>query len=327
MDNPIVSIITPTYNHERFIGQCLDSVLSQAFREWEQIVVDDGSTDQTAAIVARYAGTEPRIHLIQQENRGIWHLGETYNHALTATRGEFIAILEGDDYWNTQTLQILVDHLTQLPNEYAVAYGQMATVGGKEVEIIGGTRLPNNYGHPAVFAHQIITPIARVPAQASLTKKAVLEQIGGFKQSPALPLVDRPTFLAIALQSKFYHVPAVLAYWRQHDQNTTRLLSLQIAAGSISWVSDFFENVSDDLKPHLRISREAAVEYHQRRAFLMAASVLHRPAQEQSLEGRWQVIRTTVAPYLRPWQRHILRTEYLYKRLFARPRATRMKTP
>ena len=74
MKKPLVSIITPTYNHEKFIGQCIESVLSQTFSTWEQIIIDDGSTDGTLETIARYK--DKRIRYIWQENMGIWRLGK-----------------------------------------------------------------------------------------------------------------------------------------------------------------------------------------------------------------------------------------------------------
>ena len=103
---PLVSIITPTYNHGSFIRPCIDSVLAQNYSNWEQIIIDDGSTDSTAAMIAEYS--DPRIHYIRQLNRGPFELAKTYNSALSKSRGNIIAILEGDDFWPPEKLQALV---------------------------------------------------------------------------------------------------------------------------------------------------------------------------------------------------------------------------
>ena len=100
---PLVSIITPTYNHALYIGRCLESVLAQTEPRWEQIVVDDGSTDGTAEIVKHFA--DARIRYVAQPHRGISGLGDAYNLALDLARGEFVAILEGDDFWPQDKLE------------------------------------------------------------------------------------------------------------------------------------------------------------------------------------------------------------------------------
>ncbi len=96
-NNPLVSIITPTYNHEKFIGTCIESVLKQTYQNWEMIIIDDGSTDKTGVVVAKY--DDDRIKYVKQENLGIWKLSETYNKALDMSMGDLVAILEGDDAW------------------------------------------------------------------------------------------------------------------------------------------------------------------------------------------------------------------------------------
>ena len=105
--DPLVSIITPTYNHENFISECLESVLAQSYANWEQIVIDDGSTDKTAKIVSKFK--DDRIKYIRQDNKGILRLGESYNLALQISKGEYIAVLEGNDFWPSDKLEIQID--------------------------------------------------------------------------------------------------------------------------------------------------------------------------------------------------------------------------
>src|SRR5690242_3290688 len=94
---PPISIITPTYNHERFVERCIKSVLEQGYTNWEQVVIDDGSRDSTANIVSQIR--DGRIRLERQANQGPFELAKTYNRALSLAKGELIAILEGDDFW------------------------------------------------------------------------------------------------------------------------------------------------------------------------------------------------------------------------------------
>src|SRR5437588_1128654 len=119
--SPLVSIITPTYNHDKFIAQCIDSVLAQSYPNWEQIVIDDGSTDNTARIVAQYQ--DSRIHYYHQENVGIERLARTYNRALSLCGGTLIAILEGDDFWPSTKLAQMVPAFVD--EGVVLAYGEM----------------------------------------------------------------------------------------------------------------------------------------------------------------------------------------------------------
>jgi glycosyltransferase involved in cell wall biosynthesis len=98
---PTVSVIMPAYNVAPYIGAAIESALAQTFRDLEVIVVDDGSTDETATVVSRYVERDPRVRLLQQENGGV-SVGR--NTALRVARGEFLALLDGDDLWNPEYL-------------------------------------------------------------------------------------------------------------------------------------------------------------------------------------------------------------------------------
>jgi len=103
-ENMLISIIIPAYNHERFIGAAVDSVLRQSWSDLELIVIDDGSTDRTGEIVQSY--DDPRISYLYQENQDAFN---TINRGLGLARGDFVAILNSDDVYTLDRLQRLVD--------------------------------------------------------------------------------------------------------------------------------------------------------------------------------------------------------------------------
>ncbi len=119
MERPRVSVIVPAYNVAPYIGECLDSVLSQTYQDYEVIVVDDGSTDATPQVLRRYAGA---IRCIRQENRGV---SAARNAAVRCARGELIALLDGDDVWLPSYLErqiAIFDRLQGPVLVYADAY-------------------------------------------------------------------------------------------------------------------------------------------------------------------------------------------------------------
>lgn len=313
MDRPVVTVITPTFNHERYIAECIRSVQSQTFADWEQIIVDDGSTDGTREAVAE-TGPDPRRRLIVQENKGIWRLAETYNVALSQAMGKYVAILEGDDYWPEDTLKILVTQMEQLGTAYAVVYGQARTIGVRSGSLVGTSRMPNEYERPEDFSHQIYTPVAGIPPQASLIRRDVLDQIGGFSQPPSLPLVDRPTFLILSLKWKFFHIKSELAYWRQHSSNVTSVYALQMAAGAIPWVNEFFDALPKTTAARLRVSRRATVRIHRSLVFRMVGSYLQELQNDRPLESRWADVEKYAIRYLARWQMAVLYLEIAYLR-------------
>src|SRR5258705_9845475 len=97
MAPPLVTIISPVYDQEQYVARCVESTLAQSYRHWEQVFVDDGSSDRTLEILATYR--DPRIRVLTLPHRGLAALAASYNAALAATKGSLIAILEGDDRW------------------------------------------------------------------------------------------------------------------------------------------------------------------------------------------------------------------------------------
>ena len=107
---PEVSVIIPVYNTEQFLEDCLNSVLAQTFTDFEIIAVDDGSTDNSAAIVKQFAAKDNRIVIIHQENKG---LSEARNTGIKAARGNWITFVDSDDMLAPSFLQKLWEAATQ----------------------------------------------------------------------------------------------------------------------------------------------------------------------------------------------------------------------
>ncbi len=111
MQQAKVSIITPAFNAAAYIGQTIESVVAQTFSDWEMIVVDDGSSDDTLAIVRDWQARDGRIKLlINETNLGP---GPSRNRAIDAAQGRFIAFLDSDDLWLPEKLQTQVDTMTR----------------------------------------------------------------------------------------------------------------------------------------------------------------------------------------------------------------------
>jgi teichuronic acid biosynthesis glycosyltransferase TuaG len=103
MPKPLVSVITPAYNSGRFIEATILSVLNQTFSDWELVIADDKSTDDTCRIVQGYARQDARVRLeIAERNRGP---GPTRNRAIQLARGRYLAFLDSDDLWDAEKLE------------------------------------------------------------------------------------------------------------------------------------------------------------------------------------------------------------------------------
>ncbi len=102
---PLISVIIPAYNHERFIAEAIESVLSQTFQDFELIIIDDGSKDQTGEIAKKYA-KPPKVSYTYQENRDAFN---TINRGLNEAKGSFLTILNSDDVFEKERLETLLD--------------------------------------------------------------------------------------------------------------------------------------------------------------------------------------------------------------------------
>lgn len=246
-NHPLVSIITPTYNHERFIAQCIESVLAQTYPHWEMLIVDDGSTDKTAAIVKRYR--DPRIRYFYQEHKGPFRLGETYNFALRQSQGELIAILEGDDWWPPDKLEKMVPLFAN--PKVVLAHGASDWVAwaasGRCLEVPQDPALTFPLeileNCPVGLALKIFLQTYNfITAVTVMLRKSALHKVGGFKQEPYLPLVDFTTWLHLALVGEFAYHPYPSGYWRKTPGSITMSYSREILKGFERAVCAFIDS-------------------------------------------------------------------------------------
>ncbi len=106
-NTPLISVIVPIYNVELYIKECIESVLSQSYQNWELLLIDDGSTDSSYSICERFSCQDNRIKAIHKENEGVCR---TRNRGIELAQGDYIIFLDADDYWcDSDCLRILVE--------------------------------------------------------------------------------------------------------------------------------------------------------------------------------------------------------------------------
>lgn len=225
----LVSILTPTHNHGPYIASCIESVLAQTFSNWEQIILDDGSTDRTADIVQSFS--DPRIRFFRQGNRGIEALAHTYNDALNRAQGEIIAILEGDDSWPSEKLSALIPKFSD--EGVVLAYG-----AARDFDSVGrvNRQLSRSVRHRRDLSTSILfnIPVGSatrymlradgldlIPECTVLIRRSALERIGGFQYVRGLCTTSFPTFLKLGLCGQFYYTPEVMGYRRRHASSAS----------------------------------------------------------------------------------------------------------
>jgi len=256
----LVSIISPTYNHEKYIEECLQSVLNQTYTNWEMHIMDDGSSDKTGEIAKRYAEIDSRIHYHFQVNIGVHRLHETYNKALNLCNGTYIAILECDDIWFPDKLERQVKAL--ISNQDCILAWSSAYNSRENITDILKTQPDSEQiKHRIDFENNPTGIIARsiyfgnyVPALTIIIRKEILLSIGGFQYLENLPLIDQPTLLQLCLKGHFYYDEKPLGTWRRYSQQTTKKLTLDILEGNKRYVVTHFNNLSTEQKKILGIT-------------------------------------------------------------------------
>lgn len=110
--HPLVSVIIPAYNAAQFLAETIQSVLAQSYRNWELLIINDGSTDNTTEVAEHYCQYDPRIQLYSQPNQGV---STARNLGIELAQGALIAFLDADDRWFPHKLTAHIEHLTATP--------------------------------------------------------------------------------------------------------------------------------------------------------------------------------------------------------------------
>ncbi len=116
---PLVTVVTPAYNVAKYVGEAVDSVLRQTFGDFEYLVVDDGSADDTVQVIKAHGSHDPRLRLIQVDHDG---LSAARNTGIREARGKYIALLDGDDRWRPNFLERQVSLIESLPAEVGMVF-------------------------------------------------------------------------------------------------------------------------------------------------------------------------------------------------------------
>lgn len=273
--NPLVSIITPTYNHEKYIKECIESVQAQTFINWEMIIINDGSSDKTLEVILKMAKNEPRIRIIDQPNIGIFRLAETYNKALQTAKGNFIAILEGDDYWEPGKLETQLKVMQSNP-EIVMGWGKAASrvKFKKEIYQIHPRAVTTNY------EYYFNSPGKRIfnavlddflPPLTYLIRKDALEKIGGFIQKLPFPAVDLSTVLALSQLGRFHFFNEILGTWRIFPEQTTKTLSNDIIEGAHKIIIEYYHSLPQEEKKYIKFDDKFIVDNYKRRKIISLA--------------------------------------------------------
>lgn len=231
----LISVVIPTYNHERFLVDAVDSALAQSYPYLEIIVVDDGSTDNTAAVMSGYGN---RVRYIRQQNRG---LSGARNTGILASQGEYIALLDADDCWHVDYLRNVHATLAADRAIGAVHTGmRFVDAAGQPQAQPGIATVPDDQMYERLLDGEFFAP------SAVLVRRSVLATVGLFDLDLRAS-EDWEIWLRVARAYRFAGIAKPLLNYRVHGSNMSgdpahmlhyQLLTLVKHFGPMKWEPD-----------------------------------------------------------------------------------------
>lgn len=219
-NNPLVSVITPAYNAERFIRGTIESVQAQTYTNWEMLIVDDCSTDYTVEIVKEYIEKDSRIHLIELEQNSGSAIAR--NTAMDYAKGKYLAFLDSDDLWLPEKLSRQVTFM----QENAIAFSFTKYVRMKEDGTVttSVTEAPSTVEYEQLMKHCVI---------GCLTVMLDRERIGDARMVNIRTRQDYAFWLSLTRKGIIaYGLPEVLAKYRLVENSIS---SNKLKAAKKNW--------------------------------------------------------------------------------------------
>lgn len=237
--SPLVSIIMPAYNAEKYIKEAIYSLLENQINDLEVIVVNDGSTDQTLDVVKSIK--DERVSAITQANKGVKRLAETINLGLSKATGEFVTMFPADDLCMPNRFEKQIPFFED--PDVVLVHGDTISITEEGNEIKSWKNIfkskKTNLSQRLALQELITRNI--VEQQSTLIRRNVLLKIGGYYQDDYMYAEDYPTHIHLALEGKFLYTPEVFAKYRFHPDQMTNIHEYQMIATDILFVEEFVQ--------------------------------------------------------------------------------------
>lgn len=215
----LISVIVASYNYDKYIRKTLDSLIVQTNKQFEIIVVDDGSKDQSIRIIKEYAARFANIKLYTHPNFQNKGLAETVKLGIEKANGEYIAFCESDDYWSNNHIEYLQNMIRKNPSANLIVNG---------IKVINQTNNPEYDSYIAFCSSFLkkhsgtnIFPYLNsnyIPTfSAVCVRKTVIQQTNFETPYPAW--LDFWLWRQICVSNKIYFIPQKLTFWRKHDKS------------------------------------------------------------------------------------------------------------
>lgn len=210
--SPLVTIITPSFNHAQFLENAVESVIKQTYKNIEYIIIDDGSNDNSHDVIVELARKYPLIkYRLYKENKGHVRL----NEAIEMSNGEFISILSSDDWYLPEKIEKQINLFKKLDDSYGVVY----SAGYRYYQDTGEMLEPNTnkvMRRGEILYNLLTEPFFVYPITPLIKKKCLLE----YPFLPGYKAEGEAVYFRIAMKYKFDFVEDPLVVMRDHSKNT-----------------------------------------------------------------------------------------------------------
>ena len=252
LKHTLISIIMPAYNAELYIQEAVNSVVHQTYGNWELIIVDDGSTDNTAAVITTHFSNDNRIKYYYQQNG---KQGKARNHAISKSNGDYLAFLDADDLWIPEKLEFQLAEIMH-KNVDLVFSNCSIFQNDSSSDIIGNTKTPTE-----VYYNKDSIPFFlqanRVPILIVLVKKDKILNVNGFSEDEEIQNVEDYHLWLKLLMSDcvFFASKQVVAKYREHNNSATSSDKLVLSKLPYMYfdLMKQFSNYSEQIKNEIKI--------------------------------------------------------------------------
>lgn len=213
MLHPVISVIMPVYNADRYVARALESVLDQTFRDFEFLIIDDGSTDRSLEILRSYESKDQRIRLVSRPNTG---LVVALNEMLTLANGEFIARMDSDDISSKERFIRQLDYLKKCND--CVCVGSWTRLIDEEDRPIGIVQRPSDH---ATIEKDLLSGCNSVAHPTVMFRSECVRSLNGYA-CEAFPAEDLDLWLRMSLNGKLHNIQEPLLDYRVHASSVSQ---------------------------------------------------------------------------------------------------------
>lgn len=291
----LISVVIPTYNCGKYLIRTIESIFNQTYRNFEIIVVDDGSTDNTEKILEKYNGNR-QFRYIYQENRGI---SAARNAGIRASSGEFIAFLDADDMWLPEKLERQISLIIEFPDVGLVGCGYYGIdESGKRIKEI---RSSNYLNKELLLNDLMVRNVVTSSGSGALVRKECFDKVGLFDES-FRSTEDRDMWFRILknYDSKYVNESLVTIMARKGSlsKNVSNMKIYQK-----KFIQKHFRNMRfiTKIKSYSYVYLDAANEYYQSHRLLLAAinaffSIIIYPLKVYPNDDKYQILIKSLLP-------------------------------